>query len=148
MTGKQNRSKGHRWERDLASWFSAAGFGDIRTGRSVTGGTQQGADLVTVEPDGAVLLSVGGWSIEAKDCATPAVPAWLRQAHSDADGIPYAVVHKRRGRPVHEATVHMTRECADLLTDCFLPAGVDRTSQCLATFTTRLIDQRVREVDA
>lgn len=147
MTGRQNRDKGKRWEQQLARWFTAHGFGDIRSGRAVTGGTQAGADLVTVTDDGP-LWDVNGWSLEAKDKEQSAISGWLNQAADDANGRPHAVIHKNRRHPTDQAHVYLPAVHAQQLLDLDLPADVRHVTVDLHVFTAALARWTVDHAEA
>lgn len=138
MSGATSRRKGAEWERALAHWFTAHGFGDIRTGRSVTGGTQQGADLVTLHPDNSISFHVAGWSIEAKDHDRAAIAGWFNQAADDANGRPFAVIHKNRNRPTDQARVYLPAIHAEQLYQVRLPAECRHITVDLHLFTAAL----------
>lgn len=138
MSGQQSRTKGHRWELALAHWFTAHGLGDIRTGRSVTGGTQQGADLVTLHPNGNISFDVAGWSLEAKDQDRAALAGWLNQAADDANGRPFAVIHKHRNRPTDQARVYIPAIHAEQLFQVRLPGECRHITVDLHLFTAAL----------
>lgn len=111
MSGATSRRRGHQFERDIATELAVLLDLDVRTSRSVTGGTQHGADLVTVEDDGTVFPAVEGWSIECKASTNSHRPtAWMRQAKQQADTDLYAVIAKNPGRPTAEATVYLTEK--------------------------------------
>ncbi|MCX5153714.1 hypothetical protein OG914_06775 [Streptomyces sp. NBC_00291] len=79
-------------------------FKDIFSALNVRRAAQEGAkDVGDVHAAPFVL--------ECKDVKVPAVPAWLRQAHVEADhaGFPYGVVvHKTRRANVRLGRVHMS----------------------------------------
>ena len=133
MSGAASRGKGHRWDRTLAHWFSDRGFGDIRSGRSVTGGTQMGADLVTLTDDGHPIWNVAGW---------------MKQAADDANGKPFAIIHKNRRRPTHQAQVYIPAVHAEQLLDLDLPADVRHVTVDLHVFTAALARWDVTDVAA
>jgi len=109
MSGSTNRRRGHQFERDVARELATVMDLDVRTSRSVTGGTQHGADLVTVEPDGRVVPTVEGWSVEVKASTDGHEPTlWMRQAKTQADSDLYAVVAKIPNKPLADATVYLT----------------------------------------
>lgn len=111
MSGAGSRRRGHQFERDVAAALAAATFLDVRTARSVTGGTQHGADLVTVEDDGTVCPTVEGWSVECKaSSGTHRPTGWMRQAKMQADTDLYVVVAKNAGKPLGDATVYLTEK--------------------------------------
>jgi hypothetical protein len=138
MSGAANRAKGHRWEKDLARWFTAAGLGDVVSGRAVTGGTQQGSDLVTRNGNGHVAHDVNGWCIEAKDKTQLAVTGWLQQAADDANGQPHVVIHKRRQHPTGAAWCYLPACWAQPLLDIDLPPDVRIVTVDLTVFTAAL----------
>lgn len=108
MSGATSRNKGNRWECHVANYLASRLSIDIRTSRSMSGGVQGGADIVTVEPDGTVIPTVEGWSVECKNSANGHRPTdWLRQAKRQADSGLYAVVAKNPRRPVEDATVYV-----------------------------------------
>lgn len=148
MSGRQSRDKGKRWELALAHWFTANGLGDIRSGRAVTGGTQQGADLVTIHDNGTVTHDVAGWSLEAKDHERAAITGWLNQAADDANGRPFAVIHKNRQRPTHQAHVYLPAVWAEQLLDLRLPADVRHVTVDLHVFTAALTRRDTGDVAA
>ena len=109
MSGATSRRRGHQFERDVAAALSNLLDVDVRTARSVSGGRQSGADLVTVEPDGTVVPTVEGWSVELKASTDGHEPTrWMRQAAGQADSDLYAVVAKVPNRPLGDATVYLT----------------------------------------
>ena len=104
-----NRTYGHDWERDCARHLSVTLNLDVRSARSVTGGTQDGADLVTVEADGRIVHTVEGWHCEAKASHRPHQPVpWMRQARKQADSDLYVVLAKNPRRKVEDGTVYLT----------------------------------------
>lgn len=109
MSGAASRTYGHQWERDCATLLSATLDLDVRSARSVTGGTQDGADLVTVHDDGQIVHTVEGWHVECKASHNPHQPVpWMRQARLQADSDLYAVLAKNPRKPVGDGTVYLT----------------------------------------
>jgi len=109
MSGAGSRRRGHRFERDVANLLADTLDLDVVTARSVSGGTQAGADLVTVEPDGTVVPTVEGWSVECKSSTNAHQPTpWMRQAKRQADSDLYVVIADNPRRPLLDSTVYLT----------------------------------------
>ena len=98
--GKQAERRVARWLSDHPAWT----YGRVVTARSLSGGLARGEDLLRA--DGGRLPV----SLEVKHVAGRAtfgrVAAWLEQAHTQADGRPYAVVHVTPGRELRTADVY------------------------------------------
>lgn len=98
MSGATARRRGHTWERHLAGWLRDQGVHAV-TSRQLADGYQAGADLVTDLPV----------ALEAKNHARLDLAGWVDQARHQADGLPAAVIVKRRGKAdPGEAYVVMT----------------------------------------
>ena len=109
MSGAGSRRRGHRFERDVANLLAETLDLDVVTARSVSGGTQAGADLVTVEPGGTVVPTVEGWSVECKSTQNAHQPtAWMRQAKRQADSDLYVVIADNPRRPFADSTCYLT----------------------------------------
>jgi hypothetical protein len=91
MTGARSRRKGHRYELDVVAYMRDHGYPEARTTRSYVGhsGTLQPGD---VRIEGPVCVS-----IECKNVADTAWPAWLRQAERQAGTDVPVVVRKTEG---------------------------------------------------
>lgn len=88
-----NKAKGATFERDVAS-FLAQELEDDRIDRRVKGGSKDKGDIGGVRYRGKRVV------LEAKNCRTMSLPAWLKEAEIEAgnDSADYwAVVHKRTG---------------------------------------------------
>lgn len=80
------RRRGHDWERQVAAWLRTNGI-DAATSRELAAGRQHGPDLVADLPV----------ALECKNHAALDLAGWVDQARRQADGLPAAVVVKRRG---------------------------------------------------
>jgi hypothetical protein len=85
-----NRRRGHDAERAVVLWLRAHGYPDAHTTRSQLGHDGFHAPGDVVGPVGLV--------IEVKDVAASCWPTWCRQARLEAEGRPWVVVRRIRGR--------------------------------------------------
>ncbi|OBJ19886.1 hypothetical protein [Mycobacterium sp. 1245801.1] len=92
-TNRSARQAGARTERVVADYLADA-LGDDRIDRRVKTGAKDRGDIGGVRVHGQRVV------IEVKDCAKPAIPAWVAEAHTEAgndDALVGVVVAKRRG---------------------------------------------------
>jgi hypothetical protein len=99
------KAAGTRTERAIADYLAGA-LDDDRVDRRVKTGAKDRGDISGVRAHGKRVV------IEAKDCATVALPDWTAQAHTEAcndDALVGVVVAKRRGKAdPGQWWVHMT----------------------------------------
>lgn len=99
-----NKAKGTRWESSVRDYFNS-------TGQSATRVAQAGADVSDVHLNGL-------FALQCKDVAQQRYNDWVPAAEVQAKnaGLYYsAVVHKKRGQAVGDATVVMSLDAfADL----------------------------------
>lgn len=101
MSGSRSRTKGARYERDLANRWKASGlYPDARRG---IGQARSSGEVADVEGT--------PWWVEAKCQARPNVFAAMEQAEAATDGRPPIVVATRReaGKPSRASTVVVMR---------------------------------------
>jgi len=102
-----SKARGTRWESAICAFLNGAlDYSHPADWRLVKRAAQTGARDVG---------DIHCWPfiLEAKDVKSPSVPAWLRQADTEATnaGFPYGVVvHKTRGKGPALARVHIDRE--------------------------------------
>jgi hypothetical protein len=104
-----SRSKGNRWEQQVAAWLNTRGYAAI-TSRNARGGSQQGVDIITDLPV----------SVEAKNCKRWDLAGWVDQAVEQADHTaPGAVFIKRPGKadPGDGYVVMRADDFVDLVAD-------------------------------
>jgi len=90
MSGKMSRNKGATYQRDVRKFFAECGFEVFDPNRSGYDG------------DDMRLTEYPQFSVELKNHATMALPAWIAQAKAQAKAIsPFhipVVIHKRKGK--------------------------------------------------
>lgn len=95
------RRKGSTFARDICAYL--ADTLNLPVERRVDGGSRDRGDVA----------GISRWVLEAKNCRQLDLAGWMDEAHKEAanDGAPfYAVVHKRRMKPTHQAYVTMPLE--------------------------------------
>lgn len=109
-TNRSARQAGARTERVVADYLADA-LDDDRIDRRVKRGVKDRGDIGGIRAHGQRVV------VEVKDCAKPAIPAWVAEAHTEAgndDALVGVVVAKRRGTTdPGRFWVHMTLD--DLL---------------------------------
>ncbi len=90
MSGKMSRNKGAQYQRDVRNYFTSLGFDVFDPNRAGYDG------------DDMQIREYPNLSIELKNHATMALPAWLAQSKEQAakiseNHIP-VVIHKRKGK--------------------------------------------------
>ena len=107
VTGAGARRKGSLWEREIVEYLRAHGFPYAE--RAYGAGRPD---------DRGDIDGVAGWVIEAKNQKTIELARWADEAKGEAENCqhpaypapPWAVIAKRRGRPVSDAYVVMSLE--------------------------------------
>ena len=87
------KAAGTRTERAVANYLATT-LNDDRIDRRVKAGAKDRGDIGGLRAHGQRL------TVEIKDCATTSIPAWIRQAHTEAahdDALAGIVIAKRRG---------------------------------------------------
>lgn len=109
-TNRSARQAGARTERAVADYLADA-LNDDRIDRRVKTGAKDRGDIGGLRVHGQRVV------LEVKDCAKPAISAWVAEAHTEAgndDALVGVVVAKRRGTTdPGRFWVHMTLD--DLL---------------------------------